>query len=279
MEVLKILDTIVPFSLCLFSPYSFVLGKKASTASTVVINNYAERRWETKMVDITVDGVATVDIFLNLYACFDRFELVFLTCDLPNFTETTQSITRKWEMVDAAWFSTVKWIIERSLPSPKSLEKLSGVIDLYDRARAAAGRIAGIGHIGSGGVWGGGGADQREVEATEAVVTGWRESRGIDLSGDPWAAAERDEADRGIRSSEYGRAVRRNFGALAVVSAKLPEVGSTVTLEKRLESFAGVIPAGPATVTAAGVDGMGFQFVNLARGGVTIATGVSWPRV
>ncbi len=207
----------------------------------------------------------------RLYACFDRFELVFLTCDLPNFTETTQSITRKWEIVDSAWFSTVRGIIERSLPAPKSLEKLSGVIDLYDRARAAAGRIAGIGHIGPGGVWGGGEADQREVEDVEAAVAGWRESRGIDLSGDSWAAAEREEADRGIRSVVGV--------ALAGASAKLPEVGSTVILEKRLESFAGVIPAGPATVTAAGVDGMGFQFVNFARGGVTIATGVAWPRV
>lgn len=218
---------------------------------------------------------------IGLFACFDRFELCFLTCELPNFTETTQSITRKWEKVDAAWFSTVRAIIERSLPAPKSLEKLSGVIDLYDRARAASGQLqwssengdSGIGHIGSGGVWGGDEDGQREVDAIESRVSAWRESIGFDSSGDPWAAAERAERDLGIRSLESTRLPSR---AVANPTGILPEVGATVNLGKRIESFRGFIPAGPATVTAAGVDGSGNAFVNLARGEVLIATGVSW---
>ena len=220
----------------------------------------------------------------RLFACFERFELSFFVGETSSFSETAQSITRKWEPVDAAWFSTVRGIIERSMAAPKSLEKLSGVIDMYDRARAAVSEFC---HTGAGGVrggacgdlaalWGGSEADLREVRETEARVRQWRESRELatGFPVDPWTAAEREERKAGREPSATVGPANRDSGDLA---KKIPAVGSVVNLESRLESFAGVIPPGPATVTAAGVDDMGNVIVSLARGGLTVATGVIWP--
>lgn len=303
------------------------------------------------LVDTTEGGNCTPPIPLaRLFACFERSELGFFAVDSASFTQTSQNETRKWELVDANWFSTVRGLIERSMANPKSLEKLFGVVDLYDRARAKG---AGIFHAGDGGlrgagraesseraevgdraegggagrtggcgpevgsepqakfdaswasVWGGSESDLAEVIEVEQRVNAFRESRDLDLSElDGWTADElRAERERdalradgaaesagadgegsfhtgggglrgGIESRKPGIRSRSRRPAPAL---SLPKVGAVIELGRRIESFGGFVSPGPVEISAAYVGGCGRGFVNLARDGRVVATGVAWP--
>jgi len=272
----------------------------------------------------------------RLFACFERSELAFFTSEDPSFTQTAQNETRKWELVDSEWFSRVRAICERSMVSPKSLEKLFGVVDLYDRARAKGAEIShagGGGHRGAGraesgdraegggaartggcgpeagsepqakfdaswaSVWGGSESDLAEVIEVEQRVNAFRADRDLDLSElDGWTAdelrAERErdalradgaDGELGFHTGDGGlggawwaeRKVRKPSRPRPAPA--IPAVGSVVELGKSLESFGGFIAPGPVKISAAYVGGCGRGFVNLARDGRVVATGVAWP--
>ena len=229
----------------------------------------------------------------RLFACFERFELAFFLVDSTSFTETTQFITRKWEVVDSEWFEHVRGLLEKSMAAPKSLEKLFAVGDLYDRARAEWVRFFHTGRGGArGGDPGGGGefrigregqelteADMIEIVSTEQRVVEFWKSHGVEPETDIWTAAERREAAAGIESPTPATAPKREIREIGIPAngAEIPTVGTVIQLTRRIESFGGFIPPGPATITAAGVDHFGEVFVSLSRGGMVVANLVSWP--
>jgi hypothetical protein len=57
----------------------------------------------------------------------------------------------------------------------------------------------------------------------------------------------------------------------------LPDPGTEITILRKVESFSGLFTPGPAVITGAYLDHFGDSFVNLARDGRELATGVQWP--
>jgi len=234
----------------------------------------------------TVDDEVHVTTF-GVFACFERCKLAIYVTQDPQITITEPGLVSIWEVVDLAWLKKVDGIIQRSLPAPKSIEKLFAVVDLYYRA------LAGYLEFRSAGF---GGdryqelpeslteADAEEIRQTERRVAEGRENAKFEFPRAFWfcdasEAAETSLTDpftfgRGGPGESESARFRKPIPESDCV--ELPQVGKVFSLRTKLPSFAGFVSAGSLVeVTAAYRDHWGDGFVNLSLNGKPVVSGLS----
>lgn len=232
----------------------------------------------------------------GVFACFERCKLSVHIADSSQFTENGLNWVAIWELVDVAWLTKVRSIIEKSVDNPKSYTKFVSVLDCWRRATAGylSFRESGLKSHQELPEW------MSEADAEEILRTERRanESRQIAKFGypadtgrfwfadaDEWSESDPFTLGRGVRgvggpSGLGGESdVEEIADPIPAVGSlpPLPEVGSTVELKKPVRSFGGFVSAGAAQVASAGRDDAGRAIVELSRHGRVVVSGLGWP--
>jgi len=232
---------------------------------------------------------------MRLFACFESCKLVACITEDTHFEIIGMNTVSKWEQIGVEWLSKVRKILVNSADSPKSLTKFLAVADLWRRATAGylEFRLRGI----SGNLF----AElpdwlneesAEEIRRTERRAAASRQNSNSGPRGELWFCDADEPREVWLLDSftlgrggagedgseDPARGMVRQFADEEILRGSvLPEIGSAVSLDRRVRTFNGFIPVGDVVVSAAGHDSYGDVIVDLSRNGVLLASGVAWP--